>query len=196
MRSLDVEQGSEEWFVARRGLLTGSKLGRIITPKTGKLSAQADTVIAELIAESVEGESETFSTYWTERGISMEAEARSWYEFEYGVTIEQVGIILNRGCGFSPDGFIAHEGMVEFKCPKASTHIRYLMSGELPDEYKAQVHGGLIICEVDWCEFVSYHPDFKPLVVRVEHDEFTEKLADVIDQFNERLEAVKQEVLK
>jgi hypothetical protein len=183
--------------LARRGCLTGSRLGKIITPKTGKLSAQARSVIADLIAEPVDPDGGSFSTYWTDRGILMEEEARSWYEFDQGVEVRQVGLVLSgRRLGFSPDGLIGDDGMVEFKVPKPSTHVRYLMDGGLPDEYKAQVHGGLIICDRDWCDFVSYSRDFRPLVVRVEPDDFTEKLRGVIDDFLETLSEVEREILR
>lgn len=195
MEVFDVEQGSEEWFVLRRGLLTGSRLGKIITPKTGKLSAQANTVMAELIAEPMEPDSGGFSTYWTERGILMEEEAALWYEFQNNVVTDRVGFVKNLGAGFSPDRFVGDDGMLEIKCPKGSTHVKYLLSGELPDEYKAQVHGGLIICERKWCDFVSYHPEFRPLVVRVEPDDYTETMRLVIEDFIERLEEARREVL-
>ena len=197
IRYLDCEQGSDTWHLARRGLLTGSRLGKIITPKTGKMSASARNVIADIIAEPMDPDGGGFSTYWTDRGILMEEEAREWYEFDQGVTVEQVGMVLNgKRLGFSPDGLVGEDGMIEIKCPKPSTHVRYLMDGGVPDEYKAQVHGGLIICERQWCDFISYSPDFKPLLVRVVPDDFTEKLREVIDEFLETLAEVEREILE
>lgn len=193
MKIIDVTQGSEEWFAERRGLLTGSKYAKCITPKTGKLSASHLQVVAECVAEPLDPDSNTFSTYWVDRGILMEEEARNWYEFDQDVEVDLIGLVRGEGnLAFSPDGFVGGAGMVEFKCPKPSTHIKYLMDGGLPDEYKAQVHGGLVVCEREWCDFVSYCPGIKPLVVRVEPDEFTEQVAEVLSIVSEKIDEVRE----
>ena len=88
MQVLDIEQGSPEWFEARKGLPTASCFSKIITPKTGKLSASVDAYIAELIAETKEDTTEQIRSYWMERGRLLEGEARAWYEFETDDDVE------------------------------------------------------------------------------------------------------------
>lgn len=195
MQRLDIEQGSPEWFEARKGLPTASCFSKIITPKTGKLSASVDTYIAELIAETQEDTTEQVQSYWMERGRLLEGEARSYYEFAKEVDVQQVGLILNYGVGYSPDGLIKPKGGLEIKCPMPKTHIKYLMAGELPSEYRPQVHGGLYIAELEWLDFMSYCPGYNPLLIRVVPSEYTEQLAHAIDTFLERYEAAKKRVL-
>ena len=192
MKRLEVAQGSPEWFEARRGIPTASAFGKIITPARGELSAQSVGYIAELIAETTEdyNPEEQCRSYWMERGREIEPEARDWYAFRYNVEIEEVGIILNHGAGYSPDGLIG-KGAVEFKCPKPSTHVKWLLKGGLPDEHKPQVHGGLYIGDLDWIDFVSYCPGFRKLVVRVTPDKYTQNVAAALRQFNEAYEHAK-----
>jgi len=74
-------------------------------------------------------------------------------------------------CGVSPDGLIGDDGGIEIKCPKPSTHVKYLRNGKLPSEYKAQVMGCLWITGREWWDFMSYHPQMPNLLIRVHRDE-------------------------
>ena len=60
---------------------------------------------------------------------------------------------------------------MEIKCPAPATHVEYLRGGVLPSKYKQQVMGCLWITGRQWWDFMSYHPNMKPLIVRVERDE-------------------------
>ena len=195
MEILDLEQGSKPWFEARNGLPTASCFSKIITPKTGKLSASADAYIAELIAETKEDTTEQIRSYWMERGRLLEGEARAWYEFETDTDAEKVGLILNHGVGYSPDGLVKPKGGLEIKCPMPKTHIKYLMAGEIPTEYKPQLHGGLYVAELDWIDFLSYCPGYNPLLIRVVPDDYTKQLAEALWILLERYEAAKKRVL-
>lgn len=183
MQTLNLEQLSEEWFAARCGVPSASEFSRFITPARGDYSKQARGYIAKLIRECVEGPGERMSTYWMDRGTSLEGEARAWYEFEFEEPVEQVGLILNRSCAYSPDGLLPNNGLLEIKCPKPETHIGWLLDGALPDEHKPQVHGGMVISDRDWLRFVSYCPGYRPLVVTVERDAYTAKVEKAVDTF-------------
>jgi len=195
MKRLDCEQYSADWWEARRGIPTASEFGRIITPKTGALSARADEYSAELIVDTVQEPEEIhFQSYWMERGSLLEPEAADWYEFRFGIELEQIGILLNHGAGYSPDR-LAGKGAVEFKCPKPSTHVKWCLRGGLPDEHRPQVHGGLHIGGLDWIDFVSYCPGFRPLVVRVEPDSYTTKVESALSDFVVRLDTARRQIL-
>ena len=198
MKILNCDQGTPEWFEARLGKATASNFSRIITAKTGKLSAQVDDYIAEMIAE----ESGDAPPAWggnehTERGHELEPVARHWYEFDHDVTVDQVGMIVDDSgvIAASPDGLIGDDGGLEIKCPMGKTHVKYLIRGELPDEYKAQVHGNLLVSGREWWDFLSYHPKYKPLLLRVYADDWTQKLAAALDEFRDRLAKAKEIVL-
>lgn len=195
MKRLDIEQRSPEWYQARSGIPTASEFGRFITPKRGDLSAQATGYIADLIVETVEGSSEGMSSYYMDRGSLLEDEARSWYEFKYGCEIEQTGLILNKGAGWSPDGLVC-PGAIEIKCPKPSTHVTWLLDGGLPDAHRPQCHGALYVGELEWLDFVSYCPGYKTLVVKITPDDYTTKVATALSKFLERLDEAKSRILK
>lgn len=186
---LDCEQGSEEWLEARKGIPTASRFSEIITPKKGDLSSSADGYIAELIAEQLGEEPAFTGNQWTERGQVLEPEARNWYEFHYALPVEQVGLILrdDRLVAASPDGLIGDNCGIEIKCPAPKTHIKWLIAGGLPDDHKAQVHGNMLLSEKTQWIFVSYCPGLTPLVVDVRWDVFTDKLANSLDVFIDKL---------
>lgn len=189
----ELEQGSEEWFEERKGLPSGSRLNKIATPRTGKLSAGHKGVIAELIAEQVVADRDDVTSYWMDRGVRMEPEARAWYAFDQDAMVDEVGLIKNHGFCYSPDGLISRNtklenwyGVLEIKCPKPATHVKWLLEGVIPDEYKPQVYGGLWICEADFADFMSYCPDFpdQPLIVRATpEDDYFDQLIPTLETF-------------
>ena len=175
MRKIECEQGSVEWLNARLGVPSASMFAKIVTTK-GAWSTQADGYINQLIAEDLTGEPTPF--YQNEhmaRGTELEPEARSAYEFLNDVVVEQVGFCLHdtMRAGCSPDGLVGDEGEggLEIKCPSGAVHVSYLRDGKLPSKYYQQVMGCLWITGRKWWDFMSYHPDMKPLIVRVERDE-------------------------
>jgi hypothetical protein len=146
---------------------------KIITTQ-GKWSTQADSYINQLVAEKLTGETTPF--YQNEhmiRGTELEPDARQLYEFITGSEVQQVGFCLHDTleAGASPDGLIGEDGGLEIKCPAPATHVEYLRGDKLPSKYKQQVMGCLWITGREWWDFMSYHPNMKPLIVRVERDE-------------------------
>jgi exodeoxyribonuclease (lambda-induced) len=99
--------------------------------------------------------------------------------------------------GYSPDGLVGDDGLVEYKCPNQKTHTKYLYGNKLPTEYIAQVQGGLYVSKRKWCDFVSFHPNFiddkKLFIIRVYRDEeFIECLAKGLAKLN----ALRLDILK
>lgn len=186
MQVLNLEQGTKEWFDARKGIPTASCFSKIITPAKGDKSASSKTYMYELIAEKLGATIEGFSNDWTDRGTELEGMARSTFEFITDLKVEEVGMIKTDcgSVGCSPDGLIGEDGGLEIKCPKASTHIKYLIEGVLPLEYKAQVMGSLMVSERKYWYFMSYHPELDPFILKVERDEeFIEKMRSHIFNF-------------
>lgn len=171
----DIPQGSEEWHKLRLGIPTASNFSKVIT-SGGKPSTQLKKYALQLATELLLTEQE--ETYANEdmlRGNELEGEAREAYQ-EYSFNyVEQVTFIRCDNWGYSPDGLIEKNGLLEIKCPKASTHTKYLYEDRLPSEYKAQCQGGLLCSEREYLDFVSYHPDFKEgktlFIKRVYRDE-------------------------
>jgi hypothetical protein len=192
---LDHEQGSPEWFAARRGIPTASEFDRIITPKTGKASAGQSAYIGELIDQLVNPNAynEWLGNEHTERGNRLEPKARAYYEFTRRVKTQQCGLVLrdDRLAGCSPDSLIGDDGGVEAKAPEGKKHVKWLVDDELPDEHKAQVHGNLLITGRAFWDFISYCPGYKPFIVRTTPNNYTKDLARELDLFLKKLTAAK-----
>ena len=187
MKVHDCEQYSDEWWNLRLGLPTSSQFNRIITPKKGDYSAAAKPYISELVAERFLRSSggTDYQSAAMVRGGEVEPQARTYYELLRGVTARQVGICIEDGerYGASPDSLVGEDGVLEIKCPEAKRHVEYLVAGGLPDEYRAQVAGHLLVTGRAWCDFMSYHPDLPPLVVRMKPNAFVGKLEQALARF-------------
>ena len=174
MIPLDVEQGSRAWIEARLGIPTASEFSRIVTPG-GKLSASRDEYAGKLLAEWALGEQdEEFQSEWVERGKLLEPEARDFYRFHRDADVKTVGFVYknpDKVVGCSPDGIVGDDGLLELKCPKPGTHLRWLSVGKVPRQHTIQVQGQLWVSGRAWVDFMSYHPGLPPLIVRAEPDE-------------------------
>src|SRR5699024_1369872 len=79
----DLEQGSPEWLEARRGILTASTIGQLITPSRLQTASndKSRALINELIAERITGfVEETYVSHDMLRGQWDEPIARAAYE--------------------------------------------------------------------------------------------------------------------
>ena len=197
--TLDCEQGSEEWLKARLGIPTATGFENIVTA-TGKKSSGQIKYMAELIEESILGlQDNTFRSNFMERGNQLEPLARSAYEFITGNDVIQVGGVYldeHKEVMVSPDGLIPElKKGLELKCPKMSTHIRYLLEGGVPAEYIVQVQANLWVTGYDTWDFVSYCPEYQKQTIylyTVKRDEVLMKAFDkLIPQFLNTLRAYK-----
>ena len=177
MQIINCNQNSEEWYKIRLGIATASSFSKIIT-STGKSSTSLKEYAYQLVSEKLALEQDEFySNAILERGNELENEAREYYEEICLKKVDQVGFILNKdeNYGYSPDGLIGNDGLIEIKCPLQKNHTKYLYDNILPTEYKAQVQGGLLVSNRKWCDFISYHPNFieekKMLIIRIVRDE-------------------------
>ncbi len=199
----DVIQGEESWFELRKGVPTASAFDRIITPVAGKLSKSADKYIHELIGETMSLIPEEGIENATNRamrwGQYCEAEARKFYEMERRIEVSNGGFCKTDDgrFGASPDGLIGLNGSkaagaLELKAPQPGTQVEYVLAGTLPDAYKCQVHGHLVVTGAEWVDFLSYSPGLPALLIRVQPDHFTQLLREALDQFHDRLVAMRK----
>ena len=186
MKIINCEQGSPEWFSARCGIPTASSFDKILDT-SGKPSKQLKKYLYQLAGEKITAkQEETYINGAMQRGKEMEGEARKFYELTTSQKVVAVGFCLNEtpDYGCSPDGLVDKEGTVEIKCPLMATHVGYLIEGVLPTDYFQQVQGGLLVTGRKWCDFISYYPGMKPLVVRVIPDkDFHSKLKLEVEVF-------------
>ena len=182
-----AEQYSEEWWAARLGIPTASMMGNIITP-TGKASTSAETYMNQLLADWFAGHpvDQWKGNKFTEIGHEREADTRALYAFLTDNEVTETGFHTKGDMlvGCSPDGLVGDSGMVEFKNPKGSTVIGYLLSNKMPGQYIPQVQSSLWILEREWCDFMYSHPDITHKVIRVHRDEkYIETLAGLTAGF-------------
>lgn len=183
MNIVDVEQGTPEWFECRLGCVTSSRVADVIAKRKKASSGKSIdeplacrvSMLCELAGEILTGKwSEHYVSRWMTEGKEKEPLARAEYESQMDVPVEVVGYVYHptiKMAGASPDGLLA-EGMIEIKCPKLETHLRYLAADEIPEEYLPQMLWQLAACpEKQWIDFVSYHEAMRP-----EHRLFVKRL--------------------
>lgn len=171
----NIEQRSEQWHELRRGIVTASTVGKLLTP-TLKV-ADNDTsrgVIATLAAERISGFTESTPVNGDMiRGIEHEPFARDHYSGHYSQAVE-VGFIVRTEddwtLGLSPDGLVGNDGGVEIKCPRAKTHVNTILADRVPPQYMAQIQSALLVTGRDWWDFVSFVGGLPLFVKRVTPD--------------------------
>jgi len=169
LQILYMSQGSDEWFEARCGLATASRLNDVMAGGEGKTRR---SYIYTLIGERMTGEPAVgHQNQHTERGHEQEPIARGLYEAQSGVSVEQCGIMLNHGIGYSPDGMVGDEGLLEIKTKLPHLQAEVLDKGKVPPEHMKQIQGGLWVSERNWLDFVSYCPQMPLFVARVYRDD-------------------------
>lgn len=158
----EIEQGSPEWFAARLGKVTASRVADVIAKTKTGWSASRTNYAAELVAERLTGVSaEKFSNAAMAWGTEKEPDARAAYEFYSDATVDLVGFVSHptiRDAGASPDGRVGAAGLVEIKCPNTATHIETLLGGSVPAKYVTQMQWQMACEGRQWCDFVSYDP--------------------------------------
>ena len=168
----DVEQGSQEWHTLRRGIVSASTVGRLLTP-TLKIADNdvSRGMVAALVAERVTGfteDSPMTSDMW--RGVEAEPYARDIYSGHYSQAVE-IGFMRRDedgwSLGYSPDGLVGDDGLIEIKSPRAKTHLRTILANEVPAFYMPQLQAGLLVSGRDWIDFVSYVGGMPLFVKRV-----------------------------
>ena len=170
--SKDTEQGSSEWLQLRCGIVTASTMRNLVTA-SGK-PADNDTsrgFIRTLATERIIGVPEyTHPTRPMQRGNLLEPFARDLYAEHYA-PVEEVGFIRldteRYAIGFSPDGLVEHDGLIEIKSPGPKEHLRTVLVDIQPTVYDWQLQVGLFVTGRSWIDFVSYCPGMDLYVKRV-----------------------------
>jgi hypothetical protein len=205
----DIEQGSDEWFAARCGIVTASVVGQLITkgppdalavdcPKCQAPATEAcistarkvptpiktahderaskaaelppvysiaanDTsrgLTATLVAERITGRvSQVFPSRDMERGTLDEPYARAAYSEHYA-PVDEMGFLVADDLGFrlgySPDGLVGYDGLIEIKSRTQKKHLQTILADEVPAENMAQIQCGLLVSGREWCDYVSF----------------------------------------
>ncbi|WP_312388543.1 lambda exonuclease family protein [Stutzerimonas nitrititolerans] len=203
-----MDQHSNEWFSARLGKVTASKVKDVMSKGRGSApSATRQNYMMQLLCERLTGKREEgFTSAAMQRGTDLEPVARSAYEIDKGVMTVETGLILHpkiEGFGASPDGLVGDRGMLEIKCPNTATHVLTMQSGRHDPQYEWQMFAQLACADRDWVDFVTFDdrmPDeLQYACFRLERDEarirqmeaevtmFLEELAELEHEMRERM---------
>lgn len=190
-----LEQGSEEWLAARCGLLTASELKLIVSPSLKPASNDKErSHLFELLAQRITGHVEP--KYITDdmlRGQEDEIDARALYAEHYA-PVEELGFMVRDfgafRIGYSPDGLVGDDGLIECKSRRQKYQVETILSGEVPAEYVIQVQTGLLVSGRKWLDFISYSGGLPMFVTRIYPDAKVQTaILDAASQFEERLAA-------
>ena len=246
-----LEQGSDEWLDARRGIVTASVIGQLITtgppnpltigcttckveqgpcisiarkeptllktvhstrsdaaallPPVVKPAATdySRALTLTLAAERITGWTEhVYVTAAMERGNLDEPLARDLYSATYA-PVTELGFMVRDDWGFSigysPDGLVGTDGLIEVKSRAPKKHLATILADEVPAECMAQIQCGLLVSGRQWCDYLSYcggmpmwpkrvYPDpmwFGAIVQAVTN--FEAAVADITNTYRERV---------
>jgi putative phage-type endonuclease len=199
---MEIEQRTEEWFAARLGKVTASRVADVIAKTKTGYSASRENYMTQLVLERItQTKSEGFTSAAMEWGTTQEPFARAAYEATQGVMVEEVGFVPHPTidmAGASPDGLVGDDGMVEIKCPESKGMLETLLSQKVPGKYFAQMQFQMACTGRNWCDYVVFDPRMPAkvqlFVKRVDRDdtyiaeieaEIVKFLAEVQSQVNQ-----------
>jgi putative phage-type endonuclease len=171
----DLLQGSEEWHDQRRGMVTASVVGQLLTPTLKVADNDTSRALTRLlVAERITGYTDpTCQSDDMFRGVISEPIARDIYSGHYQQAVE-VGFMVRQEddweLGYSPDGVVGMDGLVEIKSPRAKTHLNTILTDRVPAHYVAQLQAGLVVSGRAWIDYVSYVGGMPLFVKRVYPD--------------------------
>lgn len=156
-----MEQQSSDWFAARLGKVTASRVKDVMaTGRSGAPSATRKNYMMQLLCERLTGKREEgFTSSAMQRGTELEPVARAAYEIDRDVMVLETGLIdhpVIAGFAASPDGLVESVGMLEIKCPNTATHIFTMQSDKHDPQYEWQMLAQLSCAGREWVDFVSF----------------------------------------
>lgn len=164
-----------------RAMVDGASKAEALALAGYKAAPTSDTVRRALLGEKVERPSDTALRYAADlaierisgqpvgepikpwvlaRGHELEPRARMGYEARTGRLATEAGLCITEDgiFGYSTDGLVDDDGLIEIKCPVDSMKILTMWrTGDL-SEYLPQMQGGMWITGRKWCDFIMYVP--------------------------------------
>lgn len=135
----------------------------------------ARAIVSTLVAERITGFVEQIHpSRDMERGTLSEPFARDKYADHYAPVTELGFMVKDFGgyrIGFSPDGLVGDDGLIEIKAPRQKKHLSTILSDEVPAEHMAQCQTGLLVSGREWIDFISYNGGMPLWRKRVTPDE-------------------------
>ncbi len=191
LTTYDVEQRTPEWHDLRRGLITASAIGKLITTKTLQ---PANNDISRGVITTLAGErltDETQNNFVSDamwRGVIEEPYAVDMYASVNGVQVKSCGFMVRQleggaKVGFSPDGLVGSDGFIEVKSRAPKKHIETVLEGVVPTENVAQIQTGFFVSGRAWADYISFSSAMALYVIRVYPDpKWQDAIAETVDK--------------
>lgn len=167
--------------------------------KTEQPSDTARRYAADLAFERISGQplGEPAKAWMLERGHQMEATARIEYEARTGALVTEAGICVDDShvFGYSTDGLVDDDGLIEIKAPIDSVKIMHVLATGDTSEYDHQMQGGMWLTGRKYCDFIMYVPALaavgKDLYVKrvLRDDGFIDAMVGRLAEFDAMVEA-------
>lgn len=200
MNLLNIQQHSAEWFEARLGCATGSRIKDALSflkrKSNGREAGEPSQARLDYMMELALGRltgivPDHFVTQAMQWGIDVEPHAVRAYEAVTEQPARKVGIAAHLSIDrflASPDRYIGSVGVLEVKCPTSMVHMAYLKAGVVPPEYLPQCLSELA-CDPtrEWLDFISFDPRFTGPAIKLQlfiaprmyRSEWLEQIAEV-----------------
>lgn len=165
-----MEQRSPEWYAARLGKVTASRIADVMARTKTGYGAYRANYMAELVCERLTGvKAEGYTNAAMQWGIDNEAAAKAAYAFMTDYQVSEMGFMphpLIPMAGASPDGWVGTgktpDGLIEVKCPNTASHLETLLSEAIDTKYVLQMQFQMACTGTPWCDFVSFDPRLPP----------------------------------
>lgn len=195
----EFEQRSPDWYAIKAGKFSASKAAVIMG---GLQTSGLQSLIKDLAWERVYGPIEGgYQNGAMERGSLTEPEARDWYAFAKGVTVEEIGFVEHAdipNVGWSPDGMVGAPHGIEAKCPLHKAWMETKRTRKVPAEYRWQCRWAMWVGQLETLDFIAYHPKAGGLIVPClltdeERDQMCQRVAYLEPKVQEWVEILQQE---
>lgn len=214
-----VEQGTQEWLLLRKGLVTASKpcfdiKGNPIPTFNEYVNKKvADKFEAELMGEEliIEDAEKEFKNEAMKNGNALEDIAIERYEKQTGNKVVKKGFVTADGFGVSHDGITTDEDFnkinIEVKNLITSSYLSQVMYGTAEKRYYAQMQMQMYVLNCDLTHLLvqcqreeKLGVKMELLIVEVErNEEFIMNMIDTLalfeKEFKERYSILQEKVL-
>lgn len=258
----EMEQRSAEWYDARRGMVTASAVGQLLTvrrleaidyqcpacaalaekpcrskvnragipgapierptiktlhpERTALATAKRDEspLVIEtadndtsanltrlLTAERITGHTDpTFISDDMWRGIDDEPRAIDVYS-EHHAKVAAAGFMVRTErswtLGYSPDGLVGDDGLVEVKSRRQKIHLQHVLADEVPASVMPQLQAALLVSGRKWIDYISYAGGMHLWTKRVTPDpRWHDAIIDALRVFERASEQMADKYLK
>ncbi len=200
----DIIQYTPEWDAVKCGVLSASKIEKILTPSTLKFAENGgcrelvDNIACQRLTQKLHPE---FISYDMRRGLIEEQSARDLYSENYA-PVKECGFITNDKWGFtlgcSPDGLVNEstdgEGGIEVKSRLPKLQFGVVRVAKVPDDFRFQIQTTLLITERRWWDFISYAGSMNMMTLRVmQIPDIQSAIIDAATEFENRVKSAIEE---